>query len=731
MSVRIFLSTVSDEFREYRDQLRSDLTRHNVEVKVQEDFKDYGVVTLEKLDLYISTCDAIVHLVGDMAGSDAKPASTTWVVEKYPDIAEKLPPLREPIEQSLGISYTQWEAWLALYHGKELLIAKADAAAPRGPNYAPTDASRSAQEAHLERLRAIERYPGCSFTSPDNLAKHILASAVLDLLAKGRGGQISLELLSAIGFMFLATVYILATLAVVEQLTKVIDPALAALISIVGSVGILALALRFQRYLGILSAGAEPPGSLERQDYDRLRDSLATGNLATRLYARWLTAFLDEVDRLVGDAETADRTLFPHAFGLKTPAPLWTAPAFDLCLLLALIYPIVAISLIWAVSGSVGFGDELGLTPELPVWRRGLVFAGLSFVILSGFVRRGGLIIGTTGLCLAVTGGTIIVAVTAALYIVFRAAFRHDVRRGVGAAAVAGAIGFTLCTLGFIVTLDTVSHLGSSIVAIGFGAVAMGFAFVASRKMRRWQGLFISMYLPSMIVLCLGVAALSSDSEIWSDPVALTLFLGLLPLLNAPFDWASLGLTRALLRRGLELGGWWPFLLGLMDAFLAVIIIAVLVVAMVLGVHAFEDLAKHGGGKQILPLDQLFNGIERNPTATEYWWVYALLLSSMIPSLINLMIGGVSLARDVPGLPHLLLRKMPIGKAIMKHDRVWIACVLTVQDVIGAMLGVGALLFLVYIMLFRIMPYGLELLDLARATFSLPMRLWQLFGGTL
>jgi hypothetical protein len=39
MSIRVFLSTVSDEFRAYRDQLRSDLTRHNVEVKVQEDFK--------------------------------------------------------------------------------------------------------------------------------------------------------------------------------------------------------------------------------------------------------------------------------------------------------------------------------------------------------------------------------------------------------------------------------------------------------------------------------------------------------------------------------------------------------------------------------------------------------------------------------------------------------------------------------------------------------------------
>ena len=39
MSVKVFLSTVSDEFRAYRDQLRADLTRHNVEVKVQEDFK--------------------------------------------------------------------------------------------------------------------------------------------------------------------------------------------------------------------------------------------------------------------------------------------------------------------------------------------------------------------------------------------------------------------------------------------------------------------------------------------------------------------------------------------------------------------------------------------------------------------------------------------------------------------------------------------------------------------
>jgi hypothetical protein len=61
MSVRIFLLTVSDELRAYRDALDSDLMRYNVEVKVQEDFKELGGDTLDKLDVYIAHCDAVVR----------------------------------------------------------------------------------------------------------------------------------------------------------------------------------------------------------------------------------------------------------------------------------------------------------------------------------------------------------------------------------------------------------------------------------------------------------------------------------------------------------------------------------------------------------------------------------------------------------------------------------------------------------------------------------------------
>jgi hypothetical protein len=123
----------------------------------------------------------------------------------------------------------------------------------------------------------------------------------------------------------------------------------------------------YKYYLGVLAQGSKPEGSIERRDYDRLRASLKEGNLAARLYARWLTKFLDWIERFFGDAGMADRTLFPHAFGLKTPAPQWTAPAFDRCLLLALNYPIATIFLIWAISGHVGPAEAaLGLQPDLP-----------------------------------------------------------------------------------------------------------------------------------------------------------------------------------------------------------------------------------------------------------------------------------------------------------------------------------------------------------------------------
>jgi hypothetical protein len=201
MSVKIFLSTVSDEFRRYRDLLRSDLTRHNVEVKVQEDFKDLGGETLDKLNVYIAHCNAVVHLVGDMTGAYPGERGLSALVARYPDLATKLPPLIAALKDGAGVSYTQWEAWLALYHDKLLLIAKAAETAERGPKYGATDASRTAQDAHFARLRAVERYPGCTFTGTDSLAKYVLGGAVLDLLVQAYAEEAGRERDAAEGFI--------------------------------------------------------------------------------------------------------------------------------------------------------------------------------------------------------------------------------------------------------------------------------------------------------------------------------------------------------------------------------------------------------------------------------------------------------------------------------------------------------------------------------------------------
>jgi hypothetical protein len=71
MSVKIFISCVSKEFLAYRDQLRRDLTRHNVEVKVQEDFKDLGALTLE---MQIPMKPAMHSKLKPATRSDLKPA---------------------------------------------------------------------------------------------------------------------------------------------------------------------------------------------------------------------------------------------------------------------------------------------------------------------------------------------------------------------------------------------------------------------------------------------------------------------------------------------------------------------------------------------------------------------------------------------------------------------------------------------------------------------------------
>ncbi|MBS0588312.1 MAG: tetratricopeptide repeat protein [Proteobacteria bacterium] len=273
MQIRIFLSIVSAEFRSYRDTLRHDLERPNVTVKVQEDFIATGTETLDKLDDYIRQCDAVIHLAGDMTGALAQAPSLALIQARYPDLAERLPPLRPCLEPGAApLSYTQWEAWLALYHRKPLIIAAPEPDAPRDANYKLIEEQREHQRQHLDRLAAYERYPEIRFTSADRLAVEILRSKLHDILACAGTANKPVNLpLASIGGLFKGRDALLDDLGrnfgAIPATTDI--PAAACVLSGLGGAGKTRLALEYawrhgNDYTARLFATADSAEALQR-----------------------------------------------------------------------------------------------------------------------------------------------------------------------------------------------------------------------------------------------------------------------------------------------------------------------------------------------------------------------------------------------------------------------------------------------------------------------------------
>jgi len=174
--MRVFISCVSDEFRSYRGKLREELTARELEITIQEKLQDGGHTLLQLLDDYIKRCQAVIHLIGDGVGQLAKPEEVRGLLNAHPDLSTKVPALAAWLDpDACPFSYTQWEAFLAIYHGVPCYIYRAAADSEREPDFAATPADSAAQEAHVERLRALGKFRAWeSFSDPMRLANRFL-----------------------------------------------------------------------------------------------------------------------------------------------------------------------------------------------------------------------------------------------------------------------------------------------------------------------------------------------------------------------------------------------------------------------------------------------------------------------------------------------------------------------------------------------------------------------------
>lgn len=57
--LKVFISTVSSQFKACRDALASDLRAIGCEVKVQEDFQQVPDTLIDQIEAYVDQCDRV------------------------------------------------------------------------------------------------------------------------------------------------------------------------------------------------------------------------------------------------------------------------------------------------------------------------------------------------------------------------------------------------------------------------------------------------------------------------------------------------------------------------------------------------------------------------------------------------------------------------------------------------------------------------------------------------
>lgn len=151
MTRSVFLSVVNTEFEEVRKLRKHWLECAGYKVYDQPTFPHTATATINKLSELVRKSDLVIQLIGKASGSlpsdvcrelffSAENNATNFLCD--------LPNLRTALGDCSDLSYTQWEAFLALHHRRPLIVyTNIDPADPQHP-----------QRLHLERLKLADKY---------------------------------------------------------------------------------------------------------------------------------------------------------------------------------------------------------------------------------------------------------------------------------------------------------------------------------------------------------------------------------------------------------------------------------------------------------------------------------------------------------------------------------------------------------------------------------------------
>jgi hypothetical protein len=382
-------------------------------------------------------------------------------------------------------------------------------------------------------------------------------------------------------------------------------------------------------------------------------------------------------------------------------------PLFNAALRFALVYPLALLVVFWAATGDAGRVGPLEVLPAAaPTWQRVAAIGLLVVVLLHRNIALlfpsparpiGQLVVlalGTAGAG-ATLGPGVAIAVGAV-------GFAVAVSMPFGVAVpVALALAYALAlTLEGAVALESAVALVLALLcgivgALGLANVSVGAAASCVRTHRAalgYGGLVVLLMLWLTLASALGVPPTSTLGGFPQEFLRTWLiFLALLPLVNACFDFASIGTTRWLVRAG-AVRHRWALVLALVDVIAAAGFFTALGCTLIAVLHGLNSLAE----PDLLDLQSLFDGLRTTPG--QYWWLYATIFTTLAPTFLHFAAAGCSAIAWLPRVPkRRLLRHVERASEWAGHR--WIAslalaAIATVAILVPVFMAAGAALLL-------------------------------------
>ena len=289
----------------------------------------------------------------------------------------------------------------------------------------------------------------------------------------------------------------------------------------------------------------------------------------------------------------------------------WSFGLLNITMALAFAYPILAITIQWLCGHAIDFGGQEVIAaspPQARIFTAVWLGSSLFFYLFAGASKsrwRWTLVILATG----------ILALGSSFADRF-AVPRNVAVAGTGAFAFAGAVAGTVA----LAVTGTVASAFAVAFAVA-GTVAVAGAEVRSSRPMAWR------LLDCGVLVALLIVAIKMPDDFGAgqrnQAVFFMLTMGVLPLVNAVFDFASVGLTRYLLRLGLEQKrAAWPAVLDGLDGIAIFFALGCTLIA-------FVTFVVPADGMPLVDLTQLFADMRRAPG--DYIWLMVTLFPRSYP----------------------------------------------------------------------------------------------------